>query len=72
MSGVQFKNTGQLDTLNAPLTFLNTVNGNLTSKVSEVAFLNCMSNCLRVKNAHNITFENNIMYDVAVFGAQIS
>jgi hypothetical protein len=48
LSGVLFDNGGQLDTLKAPLTFLNSKNGNYSSSVTKVAFTGCKASCIYV------------------------
>ena len=70
ISGVQFEDGGQLDTLNAPLKFLNTRNGNYKSKITDTSFLNCKANCIYMENAHNITVSNNVFYNVWVNGIE--
>jgi parallel beta-helix repeat protein len=70
LDGVQLADGGQLDTLNAPLTFINTVNGNYASSVTSSSFLNCKANCIYIQNAHNITIDNNVFYDAWVIGIE--
>ena len=72
ISGVQFDNGGQLESLNAPLVFYNSKNGNYTSQVTSSSFTYCQAACLYVKNSQNITFTDNVMYRTYVFGAQIT
>jgi hypothetical protein len=72
VSGVQFKSGGQLETLNAPLTFINSRSGNYTSTLTQNAFVGCSASCVYIKNSHNITFTRNILYSAYVFGAQIT
>ncbi len=71
LSGVQFQDGGQLETLNSPLVFLNLL-GNTTSSVTKTSFVNCKANCIYVKNAQFITISNNVLYNAYVFGAQLS
>ena len=71
LSGVQFQDGGQLETLNSPLVFLNLL-GNTTSSVTSTSFVNCKANCIYVKNAQFITISNNVLYNAWVFGAQLS
>ena len=72
VTGVQFDNGGQLESLDAPLVFHNSLNGNYTSSLSSNSFTYCQAACLYVKNSQNITFTNNVMYRTYVFGAQIT
>lgn len=51
LSGVQFQDGGQLDSLNAPLTFLSAKNGNYSSKVTETSFVNCKASCIYIKDS---------------------
>ena len=68
LDGVQFVDGGQLDTLNAPLTFINTVNGNYTSSITSSSFLNCKADCIYIQNGQNITIDNNVFYNAWVIG----
>lgn len=72
ISGVHFVTGGQVETLKSPLVFYNSIGGNYTSSVTATSFTNCMANCLYIKNSHNITFENNVLYRSYVFGAQVT
>ena len=72
LKGVQFTNGGQYDSLNAPLRFWNTINGNYTSSVTQTTFMNCSASCVYIKNAHNLTFSDNVLYNTYVFGVQIT
>ena len=72
LKGVQFTNGGQYDSLNAPLRFWNTINGNYTSSVTQTTFMNCSASCAYIKNAHNLTFSDNVLYNTYVFGVQIT
>lgn len=71
LSGVQFQDGGQLETLNSPLVFLNLL-GNTTSKVTATSFVNCKANCIYVKNSQGVTISNNVLYNAWVIGAQFS
>ena len=44
------------------MVFLNNINGNYTSELSDNSFHNCQGGCLYMKNAQNISFTNNIFY----------
>lgn len=46
--------------------------GNTTSKITGTSFINCKANCIYVKNSRNVTFDNNVLYNAWVFGAQFS
>lgn len=72
LHGVQFLNGGQLDSLNSPLVFLNTINGNYTSTVSGSTFVNCKANCITLNFANNVTITNNVLFNAWVFGVQAS
>ena len=51
LDSVQFADGGQLDTLNAPLSFINTVDGKSTSLVTSTSFVNCKADCIYIQNA---------------------
>lgn len=68
LDGVQLADGGQLDTLNAPLTFINTVKGNYTSSVTSSSFVNCKANCIYIQNGQNLTIDNNVFYNAWVIG----
>lgn len=68
--GVQFASGGQLDTTHAPLYFLNSKNGNVSSSVKDCSFINCQANCIYVSNSYNLSLTNNVLYNAWVFGAQ--
>jgi hypothetical protein len=70
LSGVQFVSGGQLDTLNAPLYFLNSINGNYTSSITGTSFLNCKADCIYIQNSHNITINNNVFYKAWVIAIE--
>ena len=51
LDSVLFENGGQLDTLNAPLTFMNVPSGE-SSTVTKNAFVNCKANCIYMQNVN--------------------
>lgn len=67
LSGVQFTDAGQLDTLNAPLRFLNSI-GTTKSNVVDSSFVNCKANCIKIDNSRNIALTSNVLYSVWVVG----
>jgi hypothetical protein len=68
--GVQIQNGGQLNTMNAPLTFLNLINSSVVSNVVSTSLLNCKANCIYVQNSNNISFTNNVLSEIWTYGAQ--
>jgi hypothetical protein len=70
LDGVEFANGGQLDTLNAPLTFINTVDGNFTSSITSSSFVNCKADCIYIQNGRNITIDNNVFYNAWVIAVE--
>jgi len=66
INGVQFSDGGQMDTLNAPLTFLNALKGNFTSTVADSTFVNCKADCIYIQTSQNITVDSNVFYNVWV------
>jgi hypothetical protein len=69
LSGVQIQNGGQLNTINAPLTFINVINSSVVSSVTGTSFLNCKANCIYVQNSRNISITNNVLYEIWTYGA---
>ena len=47
MTGVQIEGGGQMDSVNAPLKFLN-VKGGTRSNVQKVSFIGCRANCIYI------------------------
>lgn len=70
LNGVQFQDGGQLDSLNAPLVFLNNPNNISTSLVTATSFVNCKAHCIYVQNAKNITIDTNVFYNAWVMGIE--
>ena len=62
LDGVQFADGGQLDTLNAPLTFINTAKANSPSSITSCSFLNCKADCIYIQNGRNINIDSNFFY----------
>jgi hypothetical protein len=69
LTGVQFENGGQLDTLNPALKFLN-LKGGSVSNINGVSFIGCQASCIRVENSDGLIFKTNVLYDVWVIGLQ--
>lgn len=70
LSGVQFSDGGQLDTLNAPLTFINAQGGTLNSSITDSSFFNCKANCIYIQNSQNITIDNSVFYNAWVIAIE--
>lgn len=70
LSGVQFSDGGQLDTLNAPLTFMNNINSTITSTITGSSFTNCKANCIYIYNSQNVTVDNNVFYNAWVIAVE--
>jgi hypothetical protein len=62
VSGVEFYKGGQYDSMKYGMVFLNSLNGNYTSELTDNSFHDCQGGCLYIKNSQNITFTNNIFY----------
>jgi hypothetical protein len=70
LNGVQFISGGQLDTLNAPLYFLNSLNGNYSSSITNTSFLHCKADCIYIQNSQNISIDSNVFYDAWVIAVE--
>ena len=64
ISAVQIEDGGQLDTVNSPLKFFNTINGASKSSITKTSFMNCRANCIYMQNAHQVSIKNNVFYNV--------
>lgn len=72
LSGVQFQNGGQLDTMNAPLTFINVKAGNYSSTVTGTSFVNCKASCVYVLNSEDISLTGNVLYNAWNYHIQLN
>lgn len=63
LNGVEMRNGGQ-DSFNpqAALQFLNVIGGASTSTIVDSVIANCLAECIAVKNSHNISITNTILY----------
>lgn len=61
-----------MDTLNAPLKFLNSKNGNFSSKVTATAFVNCKASCIYVENSEKISMTNNVLFNAWNYAVQMT
>lgn len=62
VSGVEFYKGGQYDSMKYGLVFLNVLNGNYTSELTDNSFHNCQAGCLLIKNSEKISFSGNTFF----------
>lgn len=63
LRGVEMSNGGQGGSGPAVLRFKNTVASSKASSISKCSFNKCGSECVKLENAKNLIFENNVLYE---------